>query len=131
MLAIREWRHLKMAKRTGRGHDPSGIAGTAEGGFAIPCRVCPQPGINLPDDWASAPPSRVWLYNLSLSMDANFRLKNRCRSSWDKDPSLGPGYAYFVKNQDYIEHVANYAHEDEVRLLLIIMSLLSYTDAFC
>ncbi|KAG6805471.1 hypothetical protein H0H92_015245, partial [Tricholoma furcatifolium] len=56
MLIIREWRHLKMAKRAGRGHDPSGIAGTRQGGLAIDCRACPHPNINLPPGWEDAPP---------------------------------------------------------------------------
>lgn len=56
MLMIREWRHIKMAKRAGRGHDKTGIAGTCRAGFAIDCRACPQPGINLPAGWESAAP---------------------------------------------------------------------------
>jgi len=55
MLMVREWRHIKMAKRSGRGHDPSGIGGTCQGGFAIPCRSCPHPDINLPTDWTNVP----------------------------------------------------------------------------
>jgi hypothetical protein len=51
MVMVREWRHIKMTKRAGRGHDKSGIAGTSQGELAIPCRACPQPGINLPTGW--------------------------------------------------------------------------------
>jgi hypothetical protein len=52
----REWRHLKMLKRAGRGHDPAGVAATREGECAIICPACPQPGINLPPDWREASP---------------------------------------------------------------------------
>lgn len=45
-----------MLKRAGRGHDPSGAEGTAEGELAVECPACPHPGHNLPDDWESAPP---------------------------------------------------------------------------
>jgi hypothetical protein len=51
---VREWRHIKMAKRAGRGHDPAGINGTGQGGLAIPCRACPQPEINLPTGWETS-----------------------------------------------------------------------------
>lgn len=44
-----------MAKRAGRAHDPSGIDGTLPGGLSIPCRACPHPNINLPQDWAKEP----------------------------------------------------------------------------
>lgn len=55
MLLVREWRHIKMGKRAGRGHDPTGLAGTQRGGLAVPCRACPLPGVNLPDGWEDAP----------------------------------------------------------------------------
>jgi hypothetical protein len=46
-----QWRHLKMLKRAGRGHDRSGVQGTKPGELAVRCPHCPYPGINLPDDW--------------------------------------------------------------------------------
>ena len=52
---IREWRNLKMLKRAGRGHDPTGAMGTREGECTVLCPACPQPGMNLPDDWRDAP----------------------------------------------------------------------------
>ena len=55
MRIIREWRHLKMLKRTGRGHDPAGVYNTKEGACAVLCPACPHPGKNLPDDWDKAP----------------------------------------------------------------------------
>jgi hypothetical protein len=47
----RMWAHLKILKRSGRGHDPTGANGTKEGECAVLCPACPQPGINLPDGW--------------------------------------------------------------------------------
>lgn len=48
---IREWRHIRLLKRSGRGHDPSGSKGTKEGECAVLCPACPIPGINLPLNW--------------------------------------------------------------------------------
>ncbi|KAJ7694097.1 hypothetical protein B0H17DRAFT_1199353 [Mycena rosella] len=56
MHMVREYQHLQMCKRAGRGHEPMGIAGTKPGELATPCRACPLPGINLPDNWDKAPP---------------------------------------------------------------------------
>ena len=53
-----QWRHLKMLKRAGRGHDESGARGTQEGELALVCPSCPHPGINIPDDWANASPEK-------------------------------------------------------------------------
>ncbi len=51
MRVVAQWRHLKMLKRGGRAHDPSGVAGTLPGQLAIGCPACPRPGINIPDNW--------------------------------------------------------------------------------
>ena len=53
----RQWRHIKMAKRGGRGHDNRGILGTAKGELAVPCRACPIPGVNIPNDLNTIPES--------------------------------------------------------------------------
>ncbi|KAG6846689.1 hypothetical protein H0H93_012418 [Arthromyces matolae] len=53
LRVIRQWRHLKMLKRSGRGHDPNGVAATKPGECALPCPACPHPGRNLPPDWKS------------------------------------------------------------------------------
>ena len=46
-----QWRHLKMLKRAGRGHDPTGVNSTRDGELAIRCPACPRPDVNLPEDW--------------------------------------------------------------------------------
>jgi hypothetical protein len=51
----REWRHLKLLKRSGRGHKPAGVLSTEEGACAVLCPACPHPGKNLPSDWDKAP----------------------------------------------------------------------------
>ena len=55
---MREWRHLKMLKRGGRGHDDLGVEGTQPGELAVLCPACPHPGINLASDWESSPPEK-------------------------------------------------------------------------
>ncbi|KAF8337834.1 hypothetical protein F5887DRAFT_890334 [Amanita rubescens] len=104
--SIRIWRHLKMLKRTGRGHDPDGVANTKEGECGLLCPACPQPGINLPDGWESAAPEKRWLYSLFLGLDANFRLKRKDVSNDRRDGSLSLGWSYFVPNEPYKEHLA-------------------------
>ncbi|KIK34020.1 hypothetical protein CY34DRAFT_26941 [Suillus luteus UH-Slu-Lm8-n1] len=50
MCMVHEWRHLKMLKHFGHGHNPVGVSGTQEGECAVLCPACPQPGKNLPPD---------------------------------------------------------------------------------
>jgi hypothetical protein len=58
LTAIRIWRHLKLLKRAGRGHDPAGISATKPGQLAIECPACSHPNRNLPIDWEKAPPQK-------------------------------------------------------------------------
>lgn len=55
---VREYRHIKMVKRSGRGHNLHGVKGATAGEMAILCPACPQPGINLPFGWEDEPPER-------------------------------------------------------------------------
>jgi hypothetical protein len=52
---VREYTHLLMLKRAGRGHVKSGVMGTQQGELAVRCPCCPQPGVNLPEGWEDAP----------------------------------------------------------------------------
>lgn len=60
-----------------------------------------------------------WLYGLILVEDANFKQKARLRSKDDRDPALGPGWATFVANEAYLNHLATYVHQDEVNLCIL------------
>ncbi|TDL13603.1 hypothetical protein BD410DRAFT_817291 [Rickenella mellea] len=111
---IREYSHLQLLKRAGRGHSPSPLSATAPGECAIQCPACPNPGVNLPPGWQDADPERRWLYTLILAMDANFRLKRRKASSNDFDPGLGTGLAYFVEDEAFRTHIAEYVDQTEM-----------------
>ncbi|KIP01466.1 hypothetical protein PHLGIDRAFT_80565, partial [Phlebiopsis gigantea 11061_1 CR5-6] len=114
MLIVREWRNLQALKRAGRCHDPAGVAGTKEGELAIPCRACPHPGVNLPDDWDTAPESEAYLYRQVVSIDCNFRVKSRYRKSNKPDVCLSPGWSYMVEHSKYEQHYTKYASQEEI-----------------
>ncbi|KAF8442225.1 hypothetical protein L210DRAFT_3397494 [Boletus edulis BED1] len=109
MHIVREWRHLKMLKRSGRGHHPSGVDMTQEGECAIHCPACPHPGINLPDDWMNVCNDKRWLYALFVAIDANFHLKRRAVSKDAVDPSLSNGWAYFVEELSYKQYLTKHS----------------------
>ncbi|KAK7032404.1 hypothetical protein VNI00_013152 [Paramarasmius palmivorus] len=113
MLVVRQWRHLRMGKRCGRAHDPTGLSGTTSGSAAVLCRACPQPGKNLPEGWDRAPPHQAWLYNLILSQDANFKQKARARANDARDAILAPGWAFVVDHKPYIEEIAKRSKDQE------------------
>ncbi|KZV60626.1 hypothetical protein PENSPDRAFT_549935, partial [Peniophora sp. CONT] len=104
MLCARQWRHIFMFKRAGRGHEEGGIAATPPGACAVVCPACPNYELNLPTDWATRP--FQWMYRAIFALDANFRLSNRLtRSSNRTDPNLTEGKAYMVPEKDYMAHI--------------------------
>ncbi|KAK6985134.1 hypothetical protein R3P38DRAFT_2805865 [Favolaschia claudopus] len=110
----RQWRHLSMLKRAGRGHDAAGVDATKPGQCALLCPACPHPGKNLPSDWQAAPKEKRFLYALFLALDANFRMRRKKVSSESDDPSLGDGWSFFVPVAPYYKYLAeNWKNKQE------------------
>ena len=131
---VREWRHLKMLKRSGHGHL---IPKSEEHhSCALLCPACPHPGINLPTGWEQAPKEtrfvlkyllnvmntchmliiiKSWLYTLYLALDANFRMSRKGVSTKQRDPCLTRGRGYFVEDEGFLAHLeAHQGHRQEV-----------------
>ncbi|KAF8174535.1 hypothetical protein K438DRAFT_1908885 [Mycena galopus ATCC 62051] len=116
---LRQYRMTVMMKRAGRGHDPTGVKGTAQGELALQCRACPQAGRNLPDgwdkiDWKTMPEDLRYKYFLFLAQDCNFRLVNRNVGTAGKDPILADGCGYFVNHEKYTEFLRHHVTEEEI-----------------
>ncbi|KAJ7901379.1 hypothetical protein B0H13DRAFT_2515755 [Mycena leptocephala] len=109
----RQWAFLHRLKRAGRGHDPAGVNATELRSCAVICWACPQDGRNLPQNWRDVDPKLRFLYMLLVAVDANFRLKNRMRANEIEDPSLGPGWGYWVEPGGYERHLKKYIGEKD------------------
>jgi hypothetical protein len=119
-----------LLKRSGRGHEPEGVEGTKPGQCAVECPACPHPGRNVPSDWNTKPESIKyaipafqiqslisvrWKYRLILTIDGNFRMKNKERNTKDL-PALGDGWAHFTPETPYMEHVRKWGSEEVMYL---------------
>ncbi|KDR84217.1 hypothetical protein GALMADRAFT_54716 [Galerina marginata CBS 339.88] len=120
---VLQWRHLKLLKRGGRGHDSSGVAGTKPGELALRCPSCPIPGVNLPEGWEEAPVGMKFLYMMIICMDANFWLKNQLVSSYSQDPGLGTGWAYMVPRKGYKAYVLSRASDGDISTCVGLQAL--------
>ncbi|KAJ7064503.1 hypothetical protein C8F01DRAFT_1053985 [Mycena amicta] len=138
----RQYAFLKRAKRAGLGHQPDGWnakegeeSKVKSGGVAVRCWACPRPDFNLPADWDNVCSSSVsniaksltrsrYLYGLMLALDANFRLKNRIRANERHDPSLGPGWGYFVEDGPYKDHLRDYVVEEDISTCIAFAALM-------
>ncbi|KAF7298476.1 CxC2 domain-containing protein [Mycena kentingensis (nom. inval.)] len=114
MRMARQYRHLLLLKRRGRGHTAKPIVATRSGELAIWCAACPHPGINLPDNWMDASPADQCLYIQFIAMDACFRLKRRLIGSDIRDLGLGTGWAYLVEWEPYRQYLLMVTDQKEI-----------------
>lgn len=119
---MRQFRHLRMLKRAGLGVTSEPLESTALGGYAVDCPACPHPGINLPAGWENEPMDTAWVYGLNLTIDANFRLKNKDRQL-DYDLPLGDGWGHWVPETPYRAHLQANVDEPEVDAFGIVACL--------
>ncbi|GJF00432.1 CxC2 domain-containing protein [Phanerochaete sordida] len=114
LRVIREWRFLKLLKRSGRGHVPDGVQNLKAGDLCLRCPACPRPRVNLPDNWDTVSDDLRYMYLLILAIDANFRLKRRAVSNDARDPGLISGAAYFAPDEEYRAHILQYADQEDI-----------------
>ncbi|EAU81104.2 hypothetical protein CC1G_09746 [Coprinopsis cinerea okayama7 len=99
--AGRQWRRLKDLKRFGFGHTRKT---PGRGEMALFCAACPQPGINLPEDWKDDRDD--WKYQRSLVADGNFVLVHRKQKrQGEGDVFLKSGEGYMTERTRYKEHL--------------------------
>ncbi|KAI6117514.1 hypothetical protein EV401DRAFT_2072574 [Pisolithus croceorrhizus] len=105
------WRDLKHRKWFGFGHDTGKDPG--DGGLALFCPACPQPGLNLPADW------KVW-YDRDTVMrqyviDGNFTAQHMKMNKLELDVALSDGKGYMVSEGPYQNHLQQSLDTKEMR----------------
>ncbi|KAH9016537.1 hypothetical protein EDB84DRAFT_1567201 [Lactarius hengduanensis] len=104
LRASRQWRDLKSRMQSGLGHQQVGDS-TDDGSMAIFCPACPQPGINLPNDWKDRYHDDPNQLIRTFIMDGNFLAEHmRCRSG-DADLPLSAGMAFMANPNSYKAHL--------------------------
>lgn len=114
----RQFRNLKLWKIHGRGHE---VAEAAEGNTETPnaplaepavpypqplalfCPTCPQPGVNLPNDWPED--ARWWLYIRKFCADGNFKADHLNQVNESDDVHLTEGDGFMTAQQPYDNHL--------------------------
>ncbi|KAI6102118.1 hypothetical protein F5141DRAFT_1190031 [Pisolithus sp. B1] len=90
------WRDLKHRKWFGFGHDAGKDPG--DGGLALFCPACPQPGLNLPADWKVQ-------YDRQYVIDGNFTAQHMKMNKPELDVALSDGKGYIVSEGPYQNHL--------------------------
>ncbi|KAG1844776.1 hypothetical protein F4604DRAFT_1937331 [Suillus subluteus] len=99
MRVSRLWRDLMSRKCFGFGHDTQEKPG--KGDLAWFCPSCPQPGINIPDNWQDN-----WLISQRYVVDGNFTAQHMTMKMPQLDISLSDGLGYMVKDREYQAHLS-------------------------
>ncbi|KAF9222185.1 hypothetical protein BS17DRAFT_796665 [Gyrodon lividus] len=85
------------------GFSNAGKTQPKEGNLAYFCPACPQPGINLPENWVEDLQG-AWKYNRSFVMDGNFSAKHM-KMKADMDFNFTQGSGYYTAVPRYKEHL--------------------------
>jgi hypothetical protein len=82
----------------------------------------------MSDDWEQASDLKRYLHARFIALDANFRLKRKNVSTQDADPGLSKGWAYFVEETGYKNHIVSYQNEREPVCTLLTRRHIALTD---
>ncbi|KAF8956034.1 hypothetical protein BDZ97DRAFT_1672276, partial [Flammula alnicola] len=109
----REYRNLKLWKCMAVGMTNLPAAPEiARGKLGLFCPTCPQPGVNLPDEWTDDP--LWWLYIRKFCADGNFKADHLNQKNEHDDVHLTNGEAFMTAPKPYEEHLvdaAKHAHK--------------------
>lgn len=117
-----------MRKGAGFAHRDESIG---PGDLAVRCPACPQPDVNLPEDWKQdtaqyvfddrlryirvfLTAARRWKYTRSVVMDGNFSAQHRKMRNPSDDVPLADGHAFMVKDAPYKDHLQTAKEYNEV-----------------
>ena len=125
-MVIRMWRDLMNRLRAGFAHDPALTISPTPGSLALYCPSCPQPGVNLPENWHEDKDSQ-WKYRRVLTMDGNFKADHLAMKLPD-EVFLSDGLQYFVGKPEYQQHLK--AASDKIQVLHSMSSLLKLFFTF-
>ncbi len=113
-------------KRGGFGHDLELAEKQAPGSLALFCPACPQPGVNLPEDWDKEENAQ-WKYSRVICMDGNFKA-DHIKMDTPDDVFLSDGLAYCVGKDKYKEHLRKSKNSSEVLVPFISRKNMHPTD---
>lgn len=97
----RLWRWMKKLKWAGFGHKEADPMNVSPGELAIFCPACPQPGINLPENWKMD--ENRWVYRRFFVLDGNFKADHVRQKRAAPDLWLSEGGGMLTRRAEYKE----------------------------
>ena len=101
MRLSRQWRHLKKKIKFGLVHSQGN---TGPGDLAFFCPTCPQPGVNLPANWAQD--TDDWKYQRVFVVDGNFSAEHMRARGNSQDIHLTKEAGYCTALDEFNQHLS-------------------------
>ncbi|KAF8814639.1 hypothetical protein BYT27DRAFT_7081535, partial [Phlegmacium glaucopus] len=95
------WRWMKKLKWAGYGHNQQDPLNPPRGKTTNFCPACPQPGVNIPDNWRDDGNRSV--YKRTFVADGNFKADHIRQKNPDGDVWLCDGSGMMPKRQEYLD----------------------------
>jgi hypothetical protein len=92
-------RKLEVSKRFGNVYRTDSPTGS----LTLFCPSCPQPGINLPENWKNLP---SWVTRRTITVDGNFHADHIKMRRPELDIMLTNGLGYMVDEELYQEYLS-------------------------
>ncbi|KII87556.1 hypothetical protein PLICRDRAFT_55487 [Plicaturopsis crispa FD-325 SS-3] len=97
---VRQYESLLSLLKHGFGHTDQA---PGPGQLAFFCAACPQPGVNLPDNWRDN--ADQYKYRRTVVLDGNMKCVLEKPKRPEDDVHLTDGEAFFTKREPYQEHL--------------------------
>ncbi|KAG2004567.1 hypothetical protein CC2G_003113 [Coprinopsis cinerea AmutBmut pab1-1] len=108
LRAARQFRHLQELVRFGY---TTREAASKPGSMALFCAACPQPDVNLEENWEQD--KKQWKFSMSFVADGNFVCVRQSKKGAGQDLFLKQGGGYFVESRAYKHHLASATENTE------------------
>ncbi|KIM39386.1 hypothetical protein M413DRAFT_74977, partial [Hebeloma cylindrosporum] len=95
----RLWRWMKKLKWAGYGHNGKDATNVGAGELANFCPACPQPGVNLPENWKLD--IHRWVFKFLATADGNFKANHIFQPNPFTDRWLWDGAGMFPNREEY------------------------------
>jgi CxC2 like cysteine cluster associated with KDZ transposases len=96
----RIWRWMKRLKWAGLANNDMPVNEVKEGELGIFCPACPQPGVNIPDQWMDD--KNRWVYKRVFVADGNFKADHVRQKKEAGDVWLSEGGGMIPERQEYM-----------------------------
>jgi len=86
--------------------------------MAFFCPTCPQPGVNLPDNWNENPnhPDN-WKYTRGFVADGNFTAAHQKQARPEDDVWLKDGDSFMTRRGPYLSHLQDAIEDNDVSFI--------------